>query len=235
VTDRRQNSASSNTSAQTNHAKNERREFQEKLKLRIAADKRMAKFVKQLKARGFSEDRLVKNLIESALDHPGQQMVRDRTIQHFAHRERVSSGKLLERVRSIADEIENAEKKTPPSDLGNLIGDLVRTAKVRRRAIVEIQKLPKVLRLYADYLEKSCMLWNGLSRQMKAMNPEIIRVFRDRTQESIFVATGKYSDERYVPLLNAAYDVVGKPQIQIHPKTLIMRRARKRQRLPIPS
>lgn len=130
------------------------------------------------------------------------------------------------KARELADAIEIAEVGTPEFGLDQLESMKPRTAGEREQAVKELNRLPAVLRLYAEYFEVSRNWWRIIGRIEIEARTGFRKATRDLLQDQIRMRTGHYSDDRFYRLLNIALDVVGQPQIDRN--TLTMRRARRR-------
>jgi hypothetical protein len=132
------------------------------------------------------------------------------------------------KARALADAIEKAEIGTPGFGLDELEGMKSRPKCEQDLASLELNKLPAILRLYADYFEKSRESWLIMGRIEIDARTRFQRAVRHLGQDEIRTRTGHYSDERYYRLLNIALNVVGRPEIDR--STLTMRRTRRRAR-----
>jgi hypothetical protein len=139
---------------------------------------------------------------------------------------------ISEKARELADAIEKAEIDTPAYGLDQL--DQLKTSAEGERvlAMQEINKLPAILRLYADYFEKSREWWRIIGRIENEARTMFQKASRDLLQEQIHARTGHYSDESYYRLLNIALNVVGLPEIERHALTMRRKRRDSRRRTP---
>jgi len=201
-----------------------RTEFENKLRQLIAKNPLTRKYFNYLTGpAGFVEQYVIDSLIRDAIGYKvPAELSRHRGVDFLAA---YGSPDIPKRARELAKEIKEAESRTPVFGLDHLDIDRLRTLAAREQAVRDLNELPEILKLYADYFEKSRTFWRALGRVEREAKASLESAVRDRLQTEIYLRTGKYSDLRYSRLVNLAREVVGKAQID--EKALVARRRRR--------
>jgi hypothetical protein len=204
--------------------RDKRAKLENKLRQRIAENRLSKRYFAYLTGKaGFNPQYVISSLIRDALGY--KVPARLSTVDVDRLLKQHGPPDLPQRARNLSKEIEEAESNTPDFGLDQLDNERLRTEAGREQALVDLQKLPETLRLYADYFEKSRTWWRALGRITRESKEQLERVVRDRLQMEIYWRTGKHSDLRYSHLVNLARDVVGKNPID--EKALLARRRRR--------
>lgn len=203
----------------------ERAEFENRLRQQIAENPLSKRYFAYLTGKaGFDPQYVIRSLIRDALGYKVPARLSTVDVDHLLKQHGPSD--LPQRARSLSKEIEEAESDTPDFGLDQLDNERLRTEAGREQALVDLQKLPETLLLYADYFEKSRTWWKALGRITRDSKEQLERAVRDRLQMEIYWRTGKHSDLRFSHLVNLAREVVGKDPID--EKALLARRRRRR-------
>jgi hypothetical protein len=201
-----------------------RAELENRLRQRIVKEPLSKRYFAYLTSKaGFDPQYVISSLIRDALGYKIPARLSTVDVDHLLKQHGPSD--LPQRARNLSKEIEEAESNTPDFGLDQLDNERLRTEVGREQALVDLQKLPETLRLYADYFEKSRTWWRALGRITRESKEQLERVVRDRLQMEIYWRTGKHSDLRYSHLVNLAREVVGKDPID--EKALLARRRRR--------
>jgi hypothetical protein len=204
--------------------RHERAKLENKLRQRIAENRLSKRYFAHLTGKaGFDPQYIISSLLRDALGYKVPARLSTVDVDHLLKEH--GQPDLPQRARSLSDEIKKAEVDTPDFGLDQLDNERLRTEGGREQALVDLQKLPETLRLYADYFEKSRTWWRALGRITRESKEQLERVVRDRLQMEIYWRTGKHSDLRYSHLVNLAREVVGKEPID--EKALLARRRRR--------
>jgi hypothetical protein len=132
---------------------------------------------------------------------------------------------ISQKARELAEAVEKAELDTPAYGLDHSEQFRLHSESERALASQELNKLPAILRQYADYFDESRKWWRVMGGIENDARSDFQKAARDLLQEQIHTRTGHYSDESYYRLLNIALNVVGFPEIERH--ALTMRRKRR--------
>jgi hypothetical protein len=201
-----------------------RAEFENELRQRIAKTPQARKYLDYLTGPvGFAEQYVIGSLIRDAFGYEVPAELSGHRGVDF--RAAYGSLDIAKRARELAKEIKEAESQTPDFGLDQLDNDRLRTSAGREQAVRDLSELPEILKLYADYFEKSRTMWRALDRIERKAKAQLESAVRDRLQREIYWRTGKHSDLRYSRLVNLAREVVGKAQID--EKALVARRRRR--------
>jgi hypothetical protein len=202
----------------------QRAELENKLRQRIEGNPQAKKYFAYLTGpAGFNPHYVIGSLVRDAFGYEVPTALSANPDIDFL--KDYGPSELPRRARVLAKEIEEAESGTPNFGLDQLDNERLRTAEGRENAVMDLNKLPETLRLYADYFECSRKFWRALGRVTRDAKQQLERGVRDRLQREIHRRTGKYSDLRYSRLVNLAREVVGKNPLD--EKALLARRMRR--------